>query len=115
MRILYPYVTSFPEAVAALPAGAERIHLAAWDVEAYWRLLREAWQSGEDFLIIEQDMVLPVGTVAGFEACPREWCGLPDAMPAAPAPTEPAGRNQGPPLGVARLSVDQSPPPRRLE
>jgi hypothetical protein len=80
MRVIYPYVTSFPEAVAALPVGAERIQIKAADTEAYWRLLREAWRSGDDFMVVEQDMVLPTGAVWSFERCPREWCGLPYFM-----------------------------------
>lgn len=80
MRIVSPYVSEFPEATAALPTGTERVQIAADDPEGYWRLLRDLWQSGDDFLLIEQDMVLPSGAVEQFAACPREWCGLPYFM-----------------------------------
>lgn len=76
MKIVYPFTRDYPEAIAALPAGAEKVQMGS-DPEAYWRLLRGLWRSGEDFLIVEHDMVLPEGAIRGFERCPREWCAHP--------------------------------------
>ena len=42
--------------------------------DAYWELLDEAWQVGEDFAIVEQDIVVAPDTLASFEGCPQPWC-----------------------------------------
>lgn len=76
MRIIYPFVERFPEALAALPADVEQIDVSA-DEQAYWRLLRDLWKSGEDFAIVEQDMVVPLNALASFANCRREWCAVP--------------------------------------
>jgi len=79
MRLVFPYTERHPEAIAALPVEAEQTDVSS-DPEAYWRLLREAWRSGEDFLIVEHDMVLPPGAILAFERCRREWCAHPYFM-----------------------------------
>lgn len=79
MRIVYPHVRAFPQALAALPATVERVALNS-DPDAYWRFLRDLWRFGEDFLIVEQDIVLPDGAVTAFESCPRDWCAQPYFM-----------------------------------
>ena len=79
MRIIYPYAEHYPEAIAALPLDAEQVDVSA-DPEAYWRLLRDLWRSGEDFLIVEHDMVLPDGALHTFDSCRREWCAHPYFM-----------------------------------
>ena len=80
LRVIYPYVREFPEALAALgQRRVEKVDVGSGD-QAYWRLMRDLWRSGDDFLIVEQDMVVPSGAVAAFETCPREWCGQPYFM-----------------------------------
>lgn len=77
-RIVYPYVTEFPDALASI-AGyrVEMARLDPTDSEAYWRLMAALWHSGDDFCLVEQDMVVPEGGLARLEACPEEWCGIP--------------------------------------
>ena len=79
MRVVYPHVREFPEALAVLPIATEKVLLEP-DPDAYWRLLRDLWHSGDDFLIVEQDIVLPPRAVLEFEACPRDWCAQPYFM-----------------------------------
>lgn len=79
MRVVYPYVREFPDALAALPPAVERVPLGP-DTDAYWRLMRDLWRSGDDFLVVEQDIVLPAGAVDVFETCKRDWCAQPYYM-----------------------------------
>ena len=73
MRLVQPYVTRFPESVAAL-AGAEFVDVSS-DPEAYYRLLADLWHSGDDFCIVEQDNVPYV--LDELKSCPEEWCAEP--------------------------------------
>ena len=47
------------------------------DVQAYFRLLCDLWAEGQDFLLIEHDMVPTAGAVAEMEACGKWWCTNP--------------------------------------
>src|ERR1035437_1092655 len=73
MRIVYAYATIFPVAVEAL--GREGYPFDMVDVssdnEAYARLWADLWHSGEDFLNVEQDMVVYPGMVKELEECPE--------------------------------------------
>lgn len=42
--------------------------------DSYWELLDEAWQVGEDFAIVEQDIIVEPDTLESFEGCPQPWC-----------------------------------------
>jgi hypothetical protein len=80
MRVVYPFVQEFPDALNVLfPHDIERVALGP-NADAYWRLMRDLWRSGDDFLIVEQDIVLPAGAVAEFDTCPRDWCAQPYFM-----------------------------------
>jgi hypothetical protein len=74
VRVIYPFATTFPEALASLPSWAEQVDVSQ-DDEAYFRLLASLWHEAEDFVIVEQDQVLPPGALEGFEACPELKCG----------------------------------------
>ena len=74
MRIVYPYVTVFPEALAALDGWpVEQVDVSS-DDQAYYRLLADLWHSGEDFCLVEQDIVIPTGALQHLADCPEEWC-----------------------------------------
>jgi hypothetical protein len=53
----------------------EAVELDPSDNEAYYRLLADLWHSGEDFLVVEQDMVPPPGAIKELDECESEWCG----------------------------------------
>jgi len=44
------------------------------DDYAYWRALKKHWDSGDDLMLIEQDIGLRGGEVASFMACSENWC-----------------------------------------
>lgn len=44
---------------------------------SYFDLLQILWAAGEDFAIVEQDIVPRPATLASFERCPRAWCAAP--------------------------------------
>jgi hypothetical protein len=44
------------------------------DVEAYWRLLSDLWVAGDDFVLVEQDIVVREDTLQSFYKCPHSWC-----------------------------------------
>jgi hypothetical protein len=77
MRIVYACATIFPEAVAALEREGYPFDVVdvSSDNEAYARLWADMWHSGEDFLNVEQDMIVNPGMVKELEECPEEWCG----------------------------------------
>jgi len=41
----------------------------------YWSLLCELCDRGSDFVVVEQDMVVPEGAIEALFACPEPWCG----------------------------------------
>lgn len=41
---------------------------------AYWRMLAEIWAKGEDFAIIEHDVICRPDVAEQFDACPEPWC-----------------------------------------
>jgi hypothetical protein len=57
--------------------GHRRVRLDPLDSSAYWRLLAKAWTEPGDLVVIEQDIGLRPGVIAGFEACRQPWCGHP--------------------------------------
>lgn len=47
------------------------------DGDAYWRLLRDEWAKGEEFFIVEQDVLVWPGAIADLQMCKEDWCTLP--------------------------------------
>lgn len=43
--------------------------------DAYYTLLRQLWEDGEAFLIVEQDVEIHADVIPDLEACAGEWCG----------------------------------------
>ncbi len=44
---------------------------------AYWRLLDELWRCGEDFCIVEHDVVVNASTFDELDSCEEAWCSFP--------------------------------------
>jgi hypothetical protein len=74
-----PYVPMMlkDETVAALRGERVAYVDVSEDRHAYWRLLRGLWASGEDVLLVEQDIVPHRGALADLDACPWDWCAFP--------------------------------------
>lgn len=83
--ILLPYTRLHP-ATARLAnryaPGHVRYRLDPRDASAYWRLLARAWAEPGDLVVIEHDIGLRPGVIAGFNSCRQPWCGHPYAIAA---------------------------------
>lgn len=47
------------------------------DGDAYWRLLRDAWAEGEEFFVVEHDVLVWAGAISQMSECSARWCSLP--------------------------------------
>ena len=56
-----------------MPAGGLRVDVSASD-DSYWSALGEWWARGEDFAIVEHDVVIHSDVVEQFDSCPEPWC-----------------------------------------
>lgn len=106
MIVLYPHTRHHPESLAAVRAQAGLRVLGWWvapDDEAYWRALRTCWTDagavGGSLTIVEQDVVIPPGCIAGFDACGEPICLHP--QPRHTPPHIPLERH----LGCVRFSA----------
>ena len=61
------------EVVAAAPPGTIFVDVSSSPL-AYWEALCEWWAKGEDFAIIEHDVLCRPDVVEAFDACPEPWC-----------------------------------------
>lgn len=81
--ILIPYTRLHP-ATARLAnryaPGHVRVKVDALDASAYWRVLAREWVRPGDLTVIEHDIGIRPGVVAGFESCREPWCGHPYAI-----------------------------------
>lgn len=68
-----PFTERFPEVVAGAPPGAVWVDVSASPV-SYWELLRDCWAKGEDFAVVEHDVVCRPDVVEQFDDCPEPWC-----------------------------------------
>lgn len=76
MRVVVPTTRTLPEvwdALAGAGVDAEAVDVSGAE-DAYWRLLSELWAAGDDFCIVEHDIVVDAGTIAGMAACAEPWC-----------------------------------------
>lgn len=48
--------------------------------DAYWSLFRDLWRAGEDFMLVEHDILIAPGTVEAFTRCPEPWCAAPGGI-----------------------------------
>ena len=75
MKIVVPYTDLHSVTEKALRMTGRKFRKVdvSKDDEAYWRLLSKLWAEGEDFCIVEQDIVVNPGVFDEFEDCPNEW------------------------------------------
>ena len=71
IRYYVPWTTRHQQVVDAVPSGTIWLDVRG-DDDAYWRALCDIWAKGEDFAIIEHD-VIPRG-FEQFDQCPEPWC-----------------------------------------
>lgn len=45
--------------------------------DAYWRLLRDTWNQGQEFFVVEHDVAVWTGAIATLQGCDQDWCTLP--------------------------------------
>jgi len=45
--------------------------------EAYWELLQQTWSKGDEFFIVEQDIIVWPGAINEMRNCEELWCTLP--------------------------------------
>lgn len=80
MRVIVPYTKLIGRVTNALDASGyewEAVNVSE-SYQRYWYLVRELWAAGEDFTLIEHDVVVdPEVTLQGFESCPMDWCSCP--------------------------------------
>ena len=82
MKVVCCFTRLHPDTARTLTAYAPETELVLLDQDddfGYWRTLADRWARGTDLLVIEQDIVISPGTVAGFAACSgrSDWCAAP--------------------------------------
>jgi hypothetical protein len=79
VKVVVPFTSLSPETSYALFDAREDYtgSYVGTDDEAYFRLLERLWTAGEDFAIVEQDIVVEPDTLESFRACPHSWCCAP--------------------------------------
>lgn len=45
--------------------------------DEYWRLLRERWELGREFIVVEQDVIVWQGGLRQLVECEQDWCTFP--------------------------------------
>jgi len=78
MRIVVPFTKLHVETMHALEsAGADYELALVGEDDSYWRLLYDLWRTGEDFVVVEHDIVVRPSVFDEFEECENEWCVAP--------------------------------------
>jgi hypothetical protein len=81
LRVVCPFIDGRleEETLAALRAEGmgEAVHRLEERDDAYWELLLALWTCGDDFVLVEQDIVIWEGAVELLATCPSGWCALP--------------------------------------
>ncbi len=72
--IVVPYIAGMLHPKTAQTPGAEFVELPHDDPYAYWRLIRRLYEHGQDWLIIEQDIIITQTQLDSFDECPEPWC-----------------------------------------
>lgn len=73
-RVIVPFTRLEDGVLEALEAYDVEFCDVSSDDEAYWRLLRDLWASGDSFTIIEQDIRIKPDTIDSFDDCDNDWC-----------------------------------------
>lgn len=101
MRYVCCHTTLYPQTEQSLLACVPREQLffqalPLYDPFAYGEVLALQWGFGEDFAVIEQDIVIRPDVVEAFANCPEAYCAFPYAWTT----------NVGPALGCTRFRAD---------
>lgn len=72
--IVIPYVAGMLHHETARTPGGEFVQLPEDDPYAYWRLLLALYDHGQDFMIVEQDIIITQAQIDDINACPEPWC-----------------------------------------
>src|ERR1035438_8742777 len=64
-----------PQTIDAAPPDAIWKYVG-YHKDHYWEVLRDIWAKGEDFVVIEHDVVCHPDVLAQFDACPEPWCAF---------------------------------------
>lgn len=81
MRIIVPFATKSPMLQAVRIALTQdghdpEFHHCQKD-QSYYDLLSEAWSRGEEFTVVEHDVVVWPGALGDLEGCEHLWCTRP--------------------------------------
>lgn len=47
------------------------------DGDSYWKLLKDVWAEGEEFILVEHDVLVWMGGIENLRRCEKDWCTLP--------------------------------------
>jgi hypothetical protein len=72
--LIVPYVEGMLHPKTALTPGAEFVELPIGDPYAYWRLIRRLYDHGQDWMIVEQDILITAEQIDSVNECPEPWC-----------------------------------------
>lgn len=82
MRIAFAYTelrTRVVEALSEFPYELVARNVSSSD-EAYWRFVRDEWERGGAFMVVEHDIVIRPDVWRSFAACEEPWCVYPYLM-----------------------------------
>jgi len=74
--IICPYIKVHPKTRKTLDRHAPGIEYVytGKDDYAYWETVNSRWGSGEDLIIVEQDIAITAQMIPSLVSCPRAWC-----------------------------------------
>lgn len=67
------YTAVHPDTVAGAPKDAIWVDVSGSDI-AYYLSMKEIWEKGETFAVLEHDCVGRPDIIQAFEDCPEPWC-----------------------------------------
>lgn len=79
MRLIVPYTEKSVDQKAHLEADGldpEYVYVGTSDTD-YFYLLKDLWETKQDFILVEHDIFPWRGALKTFETCGEEWCGFP--------------------------------------
>ena len=79
MKILCCYTqdklrTETIDALSRFAPGCELTEVTG--LYGYWEALADRWNSEDDLVIVEQDIVITVDVIPGFGNCDQDWCSF---------------------------------------
>lgn len=70
-QVVVPFVPGMLHEEAAQLGRPVDVSRSEWD---YWELLRQLWEGGRTFVVVEQDMAPTDEQVQALFDCPEPWC-----------------------------------------